>query len=57
MAGVRGVIFDPGGNQHIRYSWGLGNKPNNQVEVLVAFMGLTMIPEDKTQSITVIGDS
>jgi ribonuclease HI len=39
-----GVIFDPGGNQNIRYSWGLGNKTNNQVEVLVVYMGLTLIP-------------
>jgi hypothetical protein len=44
---TRGVIFDFVGNQNIKYSWGLGRKTNNQKEVLVAFMRLTLIPKDK----------
>jgi hypothetical protein len=34
-------------NQEYKYSWELSHKTNNQEKILVAFMGLTFIPEDK----------
>jgi hypothetical protein len=51
---VGGVIFYPEGQREHIYSWGLGRKTNNQTESLIAYIGLTLIPENKDQSIIVI---
>jgi ribonuclease HI len=57
VPGGGGVIYDPRGQKEHQFSWGLGCKTNNQDEVMAAFKGLSMIPENKTQSVIVLGDS
>jgi hypothetical protein len=52
-----GVIFDPKGQKEHRFSWGLGRKTKNQEEISVELKGLSLIPENKSQSVIVLGYS
>jgi ribonuclease HI len=56
-AGVGGVVFDSDGNKNIEYSWGLDSATNNQVEILVVYMGLNLISADNLVRLITIGDS
>jgi ribonuclease HI len=53
----RGVVFDSEGNKILDFAWGLGKAANNHVEVLAVFMGLHLIPANRSSRLTVIGYS
>jgi ribonuclease HI len=54
---VRGVVFDSEGNKVLEFAWGQGNTINNHAEVLTAYMGLRLIPENRYTRLAFIGDS
>jgi ribonuclease HI len=56
VAGAGGVVFDSEGNKVLEFSWGLGNTTNNHAEVLATYMGLRLIPENRSTRLTIIGD-
>jgi hypothetical protein len=41
----------------MKYAWGLGFNSNNQEKVLVVYMGMKMLKEDKSLSVIIIDDS
>jgi len=43
MTSVGGVVFDSEEKKNIDFSWGLGKTTNNQVEVLVVYMGMHLL--------------
>jgi ribonuclease HI len=55
--GAGGVVFDSEGNKVMDFAWGLGKATNNHAEVLAVFMGLHLIPANRSSRLTVIGDS
>jgi ribonuclease HI len=57
VTGAGGVIFDFKGNKVLEFAWGLGNATNNHAEVLATYMGLRLIPENRSTRLMVISDS
>jgi ribonuclease HI len=57
VAGARGVIIYPQGNQVISYHLNLGIATNNQAEAYALYQGLHLAKIRNIHSISVIGDS
>ena len=57
QAGGGGIIFEPSGNPHLSYAWGLGHTSNNQAEYLALWQGLNQARKLNIQKITIFGDS
>ena len=57
QAGGGGIIFEPSGNLHLSYAWGLGQASNNQAELLALWQGLFQARKLNIQKINIFGDS
>ena len=57
MAGVGGILVDPGGQVEQRFAWGLGSRTNNEAEWMALLQGLQLIREKKLRKVLIFGDS
>ena len=57
QAGGGGIIFDPDGNLHLSFAWGLGLASNNQAEYLALWQGLNQARKLNIQKLFIFGDS
>ena len=57
MAGAGGILLDPGGHIELKFSWGLGNRTNNEAEWLALLQGLQLLHSQKYWKVLIFGDS
>ena len=57
QAGGGGIIFEPSGNPHLSYAWGLRHASNNQAEYLALWKGLNQARKLNIKKLTIFGDS
>lgn len=56
MLEAGGVIFSPGEQTRLTFSWRLGTTTNNQVEAYALYQGLILAQSQCIESISVLGD-
>lgn len=52
-----GIIFYPGGNKVVDFSWGLGSRTNNEAEWLAIYHSLEIASTLNMEKLQVLGDS
>ena len=57
MAGVGGILVDPGGQVEQRFAWGLGSRTNNEAEWMALLQGLQLIRDKKLRKVLIFRDS
>jgi ribonuclease HI len=57
VAGVGGVILNPGGNKEATFAWSLVHATNNQEEAYALLKGMKLTKNRNIHTLTVIGDS
>ena len=57
VAGVGGILLDPGGQIELDFAWGLGNKTNNEAEWLALLQGLQFLHSQNYRKVLIFGDS
>ena len=57
MAGAGGILLDPGGNIEQSFTWGLGNRTNNEAEWLALLQGLQILQAKNYRKVFIFGDS
>ena len=57
VAGAGGILLDPGGNIEQSFSWGLGNRTNNEAEWLALLQGLQLLHAKNYWKVLIFGDS
>ena len=57
MAGAGEILLDPGGYVEQTFTWGLGNRTNNEAEWLALIQGLHLINTKKLRKVLIFEDS
>ena len=57
VAGVGGILLDPGGQIELTFAWGLGHRTNNQDEWLALLQGMEILANTDLSKIAIFGDS
>ena len=57
MAGVGGILLDPGGQTEKTFAWVLGHKTNNEAKWMALLQGLELLDMTTTSRIAVFGES
>ena len=57
MAGTGGILLDPSGYVEQNFTWGLGNRTNNEAEWLALIQGLHLLRAKKLRKVLIFGDS
>ena len=57
MAGVGGIILDPGGHIEQTFAWGFRNRTNNEAEWLALLQGLQLLHAKNYRKVLIFGDS
>jgi ribonuclease HI len=57
VAGVVGVIYSPGGQLSLSFSWSIGEATNNQAEAYAIFKGLGLAQNQGIKDISILGNS
>ena len=57
MAGAGGILLDPGGQVEQSFTWGLGNRTNNEAEWMDLLYGLQLLHAKKIRKVLIFGDS
>ena len=57
MAGAGGILLDPRGHVEQTFTWGLGNRTNNEAEWLALLQGLHLLNTKKLRKVLIFGDS
>ena len=57
VAGARGILLDPGGYVEQTFTWGLGNRTNNEAKWLALIQGLHLLNTKKLCKVLILGDS
>ena len=57
MAGTGGILLDLGGYVEQTFTWGLGNRTNNEAEWLALIQGLHLLNTKKLRKVLIFEDS
>ena len=57
VAGVGGILLDPGGQIEQTFSWGLGHRTNNEAEWMALLQGMEILANTDHSRIAIFGDS
>ena len=56
IAGVGGMLYDPGGMSKTSFSWGIGQSTDNQVETLTLLKSRQLAKEAGHKHLQIFGD-
>ena len=56
VAGVGGILLDPGGQTKLNFAWGLGHRTNNEAEWMALLQGMEILANTDLSRIAIFGD-